>query len=92
MGYKGRMTGHGFRGVASTALNEMGYRPDVIEAQLAHVEENRVRAAYNHAGLQDLANRPCCGFDPLAGCVVRHSATRRLSSCNGCDSDQPARK
>jgi integrase len=36
-------------GVASTALNEMGYRPDVIEAQLAHVEENRVRAAYNHA-------------------------------------------
>jgi integrase len=49
MGYKGRMTGHGFRGVASTALNEIGYRPDVIEAQLAHVEENRVRAAYNHA-------------------------------------------
>ena len=49
MGYQGRMTGHGFRGVASTALNEMGYRPDVIEAQLAHVQENRVRAAYNHA-------------------------------------------
>lgn len=49
MGYRHRMTGHGFRGVASTALNEMGYRPDVIEAQLAHVEENRVRAAYNHA-------------------------------------------
>ncbi|MEI7969937.1 MAG: tyrosine-type recombinase/integrase [Betaproteobacteria bacterium] len=49
MGYRGRMTGHGFRGLASTALNEMGYRPDVIEAQLAHVEENRVRAAYNHA-------------------------------------------
>lgn len=53
MGYKGRMTGHGFRGVASTALNEMGYRPDVIEAQLAHVEENRVRAAYNHARYSD---------------------------------------
>lgn len=49
MGYRGRMTGHGFRGVASTVLNEMGYRPDVIEAQLAHIEENRVRAAYNHA-------------------------------------------
>ena len=49
MGYRHRMTGHGFRGVASTALNEMGYRPDVIEAQLAHIEENRVRAAYNHA-------------------------------------------
>jgi integrase len=53
MGYKGRMTGHGFRGIASTALNEMGFRPDVIEAQLAHVEENRVRAAYNHARYTD---------------------------------------
>lgn len=49
MGYGGRMTGHGFRGVASTALNEMGYRWDVIEAQLSHVEGNRTRAAYNHA-------------------------------------------
>jgi integrase len=49
MGYAGRMTGHGFRGVASTALNEMGYRPDVIEAQLAHIQASRVRAAYNHA-------------------------------------------
>jgi integrase len=49
MGYGGRMTGHGFRGVASTALNEMGYRPDVIEAQLSHVDGSKVRAAYNHA-------------------------------------------
>lgn len=53
MGYRGRMTGHGFRGVASTALNEMGYRPDVIEAQLAHVQVDRVRAAYNHAKYLD---------------------------------------
>lgn len=53
MGYRGRMTGHGFRGVASTALNEMGYRWDVIEAQLSHVEGNRVRAAYNHAQYMD---------------------------------------
>ena len=49
MGYGQRMTGHGFRGVASTALNEMGYRPDVIEAQLSHVDGSKVRAAYNHA-------------------------------------------
>ena len=49
MGYRGRMTGHGFRGIASTGLNEMGYRWDVIEAQLSHVEGNRTRAAYNHA-------------------------------------------
>lgn len=49
MGFKGRMTGHGFRSVASTILNEQGYRHDVIERQLAHAERNQVRAAYNRA-------------------------------------------
>jgi integrase len=49
MGYHGRMTGHGFRALASTALNEMGYRPDVIERQLAHTEKNAVRAAYHRS-------------------------------------------
>lgn len=49
MGYHGRMTGHGFRAMASTALNEMGYRPDVIERQLAHTEKNAVRAAYHRS-------------------------------------------
>lgn len=50
MGYaKGEMTIHGFRGMASTLLNERGYRADVIETQLAHGERNAIRAAYNHA-------------------------------------------
>jgi integrase len=49
MGYKGKMTGHGFRSVASTVLNESGFRPDVIERQLAHCERNEVRGAYNRA-------------------------------------------
>jgi len=49
MGYHGRATVHGFRAMASTALNEMGFRPDVIERQLAHHERNAVRAAYNRA-------------------------------------------
>ena len=49
MGYHSRMTGHGFRAMASTALNEMGYRPDVIERQLAHTEKNAVRAAYHRS-------------------------------------------
>ena len=43
------MTAHGFRGMASTRLNEMGWPPDVIKRQLAHVEGNSVRAPYNHA-------------------------------------------
>lgn len=49
MGYEGRQTGHGFRGIASTALNEMGFRDQVIETQLSHIDNNRTRAAYNHA-------------------------------------------
>lgn len=40
---------HGTRTTGSTRLNEMGYRPDAIEAQLAHAEPNSVRRAYNHA-------------------------------------------
>ena len=49
MGYAGRMTGHGFRGVASTILHEQGYPHHVIELQLAHQERNATVAAYNHA-------------------------------------------
>jgi integrase len=49
MGYKDKLVGHGFRALASTTLNEMGFRPDVIERQLAHAERNKVRAAYNRA-------------------------------------------
>lgn len=49
LGYKDVMTGHGFRAVASTILNEIGFDPDVVERQLAHVERNEVRAAYNRA-------------------------------------------
>ena len=49
MGYAGRMTGHGFRGVASTILHEHGYPHHAIELQLAHQERGSVSAAYNHA-------------------------------------------
>jgi integrase len=49
MGYKGRMTGHGFRGLASTILHEQGYAHDHIELQLAHAPRSAVSAAYNHA-------------------------------------------
>ncbi|SAI72958.1 phage-related integrase [Bordetella ansorpii] len=49
IGYKGRMTGHGWRSVASTWANERGYNPDAIERQLSHVPHDPVRAAYNRA-------------------------------------------
>ncbi len=49
MGYKGLMTGHGWRSVASTWANEEGYSKDAIERQLAHSPEDKVRSAYNRA-------------------------------------------
>lgn len=49
IGYKDRMTGHGWRSVASTWANENGYNKDHIEMQLAHSEENEVRSVYNNA-------------------------------------------
>ena len=64
MGYHSRMTGHGFRGVASTALNEQGYSERHIELQLSHLTGNAVQRAYDHskhlteraAMMQDWAN------------------------------------
>lgn len=47
------VTAHGFRATASTILNEMGFRSEVIEAQLAHMETNKVRKAYNRAQYLD---------------------------------------
>ena len=50
IGYeKGEMTGHGFRSMASTLLNEQGWNRDAIERQLGHSERDKVRAAYNYA-------------------------------------------
>lgn len=53
MGYKNLATAHGFRALFSTVANETGWRPDVIERQLAHVERNQVRAAYHRSTYMD---------------------------------------
>ena len=53
MGYKNRMTVHGFRAIASTVLNEHKFRSEVIEIQLAHIEQSAVRRAYNRAQYMD---------------------------------------
>jgi hypothetical protein len=49
LGYRDRMTGDGFRGLASTILNEIGFEEAQIELQLAHMKRHKVAAAYNHA-------------------------------------------
>ncbi|KEZ75723.1 cp4-like integrase [Salinisphaera hydrothermalis C41B8] len=53
MGYKRKATVHGFRATASTILNESGFNRDAIERQLAHVEGNKVRAAYHRSEYLD---------------------------------------
>lgn len=47
MGYKNKLVAHGMRSIGSTALNEEGFDPDIIEAALAHLDKNQVRSAYN---------------------------------------------
>ena len=49
MGFEGRLVSHGLRSIASTTLNEHGFDPEIIEAALAHTDENQVRGAYNRA-------------------------------------------
>ncbi|KVK31369.1 tyrosine-type recombinase/integrase [Enterobacter hormaechei] len=53
LGYKGRLTGHGFRHTMSTILHEEGFDSAWIETQLAHVDKNAIRGAYNHAQYLD---------------------------------------
>jgi integrase len=76
LGYAGdEQTGHGFRSMASTLLNEQGFPPDVIELQLAHAERNKVLAAYNKA--QRLGERRTmmqAWSDYLDGLRTKHPA------------------
>lgn len=78
MGYRSRATVHGFRSTASTILNESGYNSDWIERQLAHVEPNEVRGAYNAAEwLPDRRKMMCDWANYLdqqarSGQVIRH--------------------
>lgn len=53
LGYKGRLTEHGFRQTMSTILHEEGFDSAWIETQLAHVDKNAIRGAYNHAQYLD---------------------------------------
>jgi integrase len=65
MGYRDLLTGHGIRSTISTALNEIGYPKTWVDAQLSHIDPNKVSATYNHAEyveqrrrmMQDWANR-----------------------------------
>ena len=79
LGYRGRMTGHGFRGVASTILHERDWPHAHIELQLAHQERNNVSAAYNHAlYLKPRAEMMQAWADYLDEARSKHSQQRAL--------------
>lgn len=60
MGFGGRLVSHGLRALASTTLNEQGFDSDVIEAALAHVDQNSIRAAYNRTQYLERRHKMMC--------------------------------
>lgn len=60
MGFAGRLVSHGLRSLASTTLNEQGFDKDLIEAALAHVDDNQVRSAYNRTDYLDRRRPMMC--------------------------------
>jgi integrase len=57
LGYKGAIVAHGFRHMASTLLNEQGWKPDAIERQLSHKDKDKIRGTYNLAQYMDERRR-----------------------------------
>lgn len=84
LGYKGRMTGHGFRSVASTILNESKlWHPDAIERQLSHGETDRVRDAYNMAEYLEERRRMMQWWsDHLDGLLASHRESLAASTAS----------
>jgi integrase len=83
LGYsREEMTGHGFRGMAATLLNEQGWNADAIERQLSHAESNKVRDAYTHAAqyLDERVRMMQAWADYLEGLRAGQAKVRNLMS------------
>ncbi|ELA9323947.1 integrase domain-containing protein [Vibrio parahaemolyticus] len=77
MGYQGKLVSHGLRAIASTALNEQGFNPDVIEAALSHVDGNEVCRAYNRTDYLEQRRALMCWWSEYieaakSGHLVKH--------------------
>ena len=76
MGYRGRQTVHGFRGIASTWANEAEcYRPDWIETALAHADRDEVRGAYNGALYMTPRRRMLTAWADMLMSMIHESTT-----------------
>ncbi|GKW02393.1 prophage integrase IntA [Pectobacterium carotovorum subsp. carotovorum] len=88
MGYKGVLVSHGLRAIFSTAANEEGFPPDVIEAALAHVDTNEVRRAYNRSTYLEQRKILMCWWGEFVetaatGKVMASEGARGLRAVNG---------
>ncbi|WP_350313763.1 integrase domain-containing protein [Dickeya fangzhongdai] len=88
MGYKGVLVSHGLRAIFSTAANEEGFPPDVIEAALAHVDTNEVRRAYNRSTYLEQRKVLMCWWGEFVetaatGKVMASEGARGLRAVNG---------
>ncbi|MCO4311354.1 integrase domain-containing protein [Pectobacterium versatile] len=88
MGYKGVLVSHGLRAIFSTAANEEGFPPDVIEAALAHVDTNEVRRAYNRSTYLEQRKVLMCWWGEFVetaatGKVMASEGARGLRIANG---------
>ncbi|MBQ7607643.1 MAG: hypothetical protein IJU76_06695 [Desulfovibrionaceae bacterium] len=81
---------HGFRAIASTRLNEQGFRSDVLEAKLAHVQENHIRGAYNRTLSRRTTRHDVKTADYLDS--LKNGAGKKLTHLNKIkESDHPNR-
>lgn len=80
-------TAHGFRGMASTKLHELGWPSDVIERQLSHAERNTVKCAYNHAEHLPERRRMACAW---ADYLDKLRAANQSAKAQRSKSDRPS--
>lgn len=73
MGFAGRLVSHGLRSLASTTLNEQGFEADLIEAALAHVDDNQVRSAYNRTDYLERRTPMMCWWSGHIGEAAKGS-------------------
>jgi integrase len=87
LGYRGKQTGHGFRHLISTVLNDHGYEPDWVERQLAHGDPDKIRGTYNKAMYLEPRRKMMQAWadllDELRGCERKSVRARRSGAMTG---------
>lgn len=88
MGFAGWLVSHGLRSLASTTLNEQGFDPDLVEAALAHVDDNQVRSAYNRTDYLERRKPMMCWWsehiEEAAKGSLSVTETRQLKGITEC--------